>query len=539
MELSPRAWLIGSQADCDVVVAEPTVSGRHCRLVRDRRGYTIQDLGSTNGTFVNGRRLPPEQETRISQSDVITLGQTVRMPWPASENGPGVAAVSPACEDLKVFGFRGSAMVLGRDPECDFAIDAPAVSGRHARLVRKGDRYEIEDLQSTNGTYVNGSRVLERAAIAPGDRIMLGSTGPYTFRPETPAQPARSAPEQELVGVLVPIAEPAPRPAPGALRPAPALQPSAPAVAPRAQESWADQFSRLVREGLGASLPAGRLWGLRAAALGLPLVEGLVVLVWTFLLPRSPTMSWATVASRFGTEVGYALVLLPLLTGLVSVLPELLIERSEYLRALDAGLNASAYFAAKLAVFLPLALLQMALFEAIAYPLLGLKASPLVVFIVLGLTALIGLCVALWIAAWRGSLVAPAIVVSVIFAIMLGAIPAMHDTEPLRSAARLGTSLTPVRWAFEALLVLEADRRPTWIPKVATETGAGGTPDGAASPAPIDMAEPAFHTDSERMGPIAAIFMLAAMLLTLLGWGYAILFVPWGGTGEKIGIVDC
>ncbi len=75
-----RTWIIGSAADCDLVVVRPTVSGRHCRLTETSGGFLLEDLGSSNGTYVNGVRIG--SSTRISPADAITLGQTILMPWP-------------------------------------------------------------------------------------------------------------------------------------------------------------------------------------------------------------------------------------------------------------------------------------------------------------------------------------------------------------------------------------------------------------------------------------------------------------------------
>src|SRR5262249_8170002 len=51
-----RSWLVGRSPDCDLVAAGDGVSARHCRLTATARGL-VEDLGSTNGTFVNGRRV--------------------------------------------------------------------------------------------------------------------------------------------------------------------------------------------------------------------------------------------------------------------------------------------------------------------------------------------------------------------------------------------------------------------------------------------------------------------------------------------------
>lgn len=63
--------------------------------------------------------------------------------------------------------------VIGRGPDCDWVVNGKQVSRRHARLVRSGDGYVIEDLDSTNGVSVNGART-RRHLLRHGDEIGLG-----------------------------------------------------------------------------------------------------------------------------------------------------------------------------------------------------------------------------------------------------------------------------------------------------------------------------------------------------------------------------
>ena len=77
-----RSWVIGTSPECDIVVVDaPMASGRHCKLTQSPDGLTLQDLGSTNGTYVDGNRITAP--TRIKPDQEITLGRTVPMPWPA------------------------------------------------------------------------------------------------------------------------------------------------------------------------------------------------------------------------------------------------------------------------------------------------------------------------------------------------------------------------------------------------------------------------------------------------------------------------
>jgi membrane-bound lytic murein transglycosylase D len=88
--------------------------------------------------------------------------------------------------------LRAPVTSIGRAPENDVAIagaDALVVSGRHAELRLEDGRWRIRDLESTNGTFVNGERVTEAALDAPAT-LQLGKGGPELYFTETPQPPA-------------------------------------------------------------------------------------------------------------------------------------------------------------------------------------------------------------------------------------------------------------------------------------------------------------------------------------------------------------
>jgi DNA-binding winged helix-turn-helix (wHTH) protein len=65
--------------------------------------------------------------------------------------------------------------IAGRGDDCSLVIDADTVSRRHARFVVNGSAVTIEDLESTNGTHVNGTRITAPTALSNGNRVELGS----------------------------------------------------------------------------------------------------------------------------------------------------------------------------------------------------------------------------------------------------------------------------------------------------------------------------------------------------------------------------
>jgi pSer/pThr/pTyr-binding forkhead associated (FHA) protein len=81
--------------------------------------------------------------------------------------------------------LRGELTTIGRAVECDIVITSKRVSREHSRLRREGRRVLLEDLGSTNGTFLNDERILEPMELRDGDMVSVGDVK-FTFRdPDT------------------------------------------------------------------------------------------------------------------------------------------------------------------------------------------------------------------------------------------------------------------------------------------------------------------------------------------------------------------
>lgn len=100
--------------------------------------------------------------------------------------------------ERRSFSITRDMTVIGRREDCDLRIPLGEVSRKHARLVRDGDLLKVEDLGSSNGTFLNGQRVQE-SLLAPGDTIQVG---PVAFVLQMDGVPA----DDELQPVMMDLA---------------------------------------------------------------------------------------------------------------------------------------------------------------------------------------------------------------------------------------------------------------------------------------------------------------------------------------------
>ncbi len=508
MELSristvEKTWLIGSAPDCDVVVDVPRVSGHHCRLSRDEAGYRLEDLASTNGTFVNGQRV--EGSVRVTPHDAITLGLITPLPWPREEASPepvafrlgrepdndlvvnlpivsgyhakivwegkpgeaviedlgsanGTAVGSPdrkvtraafTAEDAiylgthRIFGshllarinpatipplnFEGPEIIVGRDPSCSRMIDAKQVSGRHARISLVENQAWIEDLGSSNGTFINGLPVIVRTVVRQGDVIGLGS--------------------YPLILAITPA---------GAAEPSAAVEPGKSKVI--ADSPW--MFAALLMQSVIAAV--------------------ILLAIWRTSFP--PLVFW----------LGMAAIWFGLSNAVIG-----------------CGQNPSRVD--RIGLLGGLCVVQCLIAWGVVASVANLKAPalPSLGFLILasGVGLAIGLCLVM-LAPNRTVAMAILPAIALILAVFGGEILPFHQTPWLQPVA----NFLPSRWAFEGLLLLEVDQRQE--------------PVAPGSIRLHDVAEAYFSEEFDRSGPLAAAMALGFMLLGLSG---AVGFISWAG----------
>jgi hypothetical protein len=119
---------------------------------------------------------------RVLRAVVADL-RVAAAPPPGAPGGPGPSMGSP--REVVVVGEGGRALgrhrlagtlQVGRAPACEIRLDDTYVSSFHARLYSRDGAWYVEDLGSTNGTWVNHRRITGPARLRPGDRVQVGRT---------------------------------------------------------------------------------------------------------------------------------------------------------------------------------------------------------------------------------------------------------------------------------------------------------------------------------------------------------------------------
>jgi pSer/pThr/pTyr-binding forkhead associated (FHA) protein len=243
-------FTIGRDPSCDVVIAARGVSERHCRLGFRKGSWYVKDLGSKNGIRVNGKRC---EKSRLPTGSTLALGaarfeivygspgQAPSSPeasprGDAAETLPVKAAstpkrridsvsppaspapaqpdtATPAAKPIKRFlgkltpqgggdliPLLSDRLIVGRNRDCDVRLAFSSISSQHCELEFRDGYWFVRDLDSSNGTRVNGQSVTS-SIVMPGDILRFAKLRyEIDYKPRADAPPPEENPfEQSLL----------------------------------------------------------------------------------------------------------------------------------------------------------------------------------------------------------------------------------------------------------------------------------------------------------------------------------------------------
>jgi pSer/pThr/pTyr-binding forkhead associated (FHA) protein len=205
LALTRQTTLLGREVDCDIVVPDDRASRHHAELRWDHGVISLADLDSTNGTRVNGQRVIGQ--TPMRDGDVLAIGahhyrlqllkvessepteilgepstlETTKVPGVSRPGGsrpsrtdPIILATDSGAARGKVWELCDQLSIIGRGAE--YAVNLPdaSVSRPHAQVVWQASGVFVQDLDSANGTHLNGVRLTAPARLQEGDLLLIG-----------------------------------------------------------------------------------------------------------------------------------------------------------------------------------------------------------------------------------------------------------------------------------------------------------------------------------------------------------------------------
>jgi pSer/pThr/pTyr-binding forkhead associated (FHA) protein len=184
---------IGRSPASDIVLADPEISRSHAIVELRTDGVWVKDLGSGNGTHIDGQRITsrlwesgqtlqlgraqfelrrgdnpaPAIGQRAAESDRATGEQETaqrvidRKETPANSLRIAWHIKTPlkAGKEHAITVPTGTSLTVGRDPKSDIVLDDPSVSRRHTKIITHPDGARVQDLNSQNGTTIEGNRI--------------------------------------------------------------------------------------------------------------------------------------------------------------------------------------------------------------------------------------------------------------------------------------------------------------------------------------------------------------------------------------------
>lgn len=199
---------IGRMPENAIALKSNGVSREHAKIVKENEEYYLIDLGSGNGTLVNGISAKPNEKNLLRNNDRIQIEDYHLKFWRTDEifeerlkeeeevtdadilevkllkkildavdqdTLPSFEALNGSSEGKRFFLTDDTQeIVIGRDPSCDFCINEYVISRQHVKIAKKWGGIALIDLESKNGSFINNKRITEEF-LHDGDRIALGT----------------------------------------------------------------------------------------------------------------------------------------------------------------------------------------------------------------------------------------------------------------------------------------------------------------------------------------------------------------------------
>lgn len=192
--LVDKNFTIGKASENSLVINDPSVLDHHISLTNELDQITVNNTSQSSKVLVNGK--PVAISTKISANDVLTLGSVeLELIDPKSNTEKNeVERTTNYVQGWSIYSnaswldqqrfLLGKKTIIGRDPSCDITLPLEHLSRKHVSIEIINGQLFLKDLDSSNGTFVNGNPA-SQIQLHPGDKIKLDVV---TFEVSGPAK---------------------------------------------------------------------------------------------------------------------------------------------------------------------------------------------------------------------------------------------------------------------------------------------------------------------------------------------------------------
>ncbi len=183
-------YRFGRSSQCEFVLRRNNVGDRQFTLLFQDGGWLLRDDGAACATWLNNRYMQKGETCRLQTGDTIGLNtnddaSTLEISFRVDEirrtdQADGPRRETPEDTVLRELDVKKKKRVLiGRGEDCDVVLTSDRVSRHHCEVLYKDGHFEVHDLGSTNGTFVNGQRV--RTAVLNNGAVVNVPTQVFAF----------------------------------------------------------------------------------------------------------------------------------------------------------------------------------------------------------------------------------------------------------------------------------------------------------------------------------------------------------------------
>ena len=219
VNLQDKDIVIGSEDSADIKLEAPGIAAKHAVISNKNGQYHVVVDNESRLVSVNGKLVKESRDLRgddliiMSQIHIKMVEQSAAQKDDANQTRIRMALPKYILRGVsgtyfgKTYPLRGTT-TIGRHSECDICVNSDGISRKHAQISEHPDGLIVKDLESSNGTYVNGEKVNEQV-LKFGDEIRLDNIRFLVQSPgmaeESPEKPGKVKPKKKDSNVTTDI----------------------------------------------------------------------------------------------------------------------------------------------------------------------------------------------------------------------------------------------------------------------------------------------------------------------------------------------